>query len=445
MMTKPLRGLALVTVVTAVALLTQVVISVAELTPSTPGKLNALETGETDYGTQAELVVNAGPLEVGRYFFLKPVSSPGLCVSTAGSSRARGVKVQQSACSTSKEYQRIYFRQVGADNYQLAFQHSAQCLRVAGGSLVAGAPMVQDACARTWTAASAGTVFTLIPQGTATPAQYQLKSTTSGMCLKSPNTTGGSQLVQGACTTTARLLWSTTVVPQVAESDANGRWSDVIPLGTTTDPVVAAAAAVRPDGQVVGWSSWGGQVFGGSDSPDQTVTVLFDPTTNASSVSMVTNTVHDMFCPGTSLLDDGRLHVSGGDTEYTDKTSLYDPATGSWEPAAMMTQPRWYSSSVTLADGRVLTLGGNTYSSKDMGDTGNAEIYDSSTNTWAKADGIALAPFMVGQKSLSRANEHIRLLVAPDGRVIATGPTKNMQWISTSGTGAVTPAGTARQ
>ena len=302
--------------------------------------------------------------------------------------------------------------------------------------------MVQDACARTWTAASAGTVFTLIPQGTATPAQYQLKSTTSGMCLKSPNTTGGSQLVQGACTTTARLLWSTTVVPQVAESDANGRWSDVIPLGTTTDPVVAAAAAVRPDGQVVGWSSWGGQVFGGSDSPDQTVTVLFDPTTNASSVSMVTNTVHDMFCPGTSLLDDGRLHVSGGDTEYTDKTSLYDPATGSWEPAAMMTQPRWYSSSVTLADGRVLTLGGNTYSSKDMGDTGNAEIYDSSTNTWAKADGIALAPFMVGQKSLSRANEHIRLLVAPDGRVIATGPTKNMQWISTSGTGAVTPAGT---
>ena len=109
MMTKPLRGLALVTVVTAVALLTQVVISVAELTPSTPGKLNALETGETDYGTQAELVVNAGPLEVGRYFFLKPVSSPGLCVSTAGSSRARGVKVQQSACSTSKEYQRIYF------------------------------------------------------------------------------------------------------------------------------------------------------------------------------------------------------------------------------------------------------------------------------------------------------------------------------------------------
>ena len=133
MTTKPLRALALVTVVTAVALSTQALVSEAELAPTTsredsvekPGQVNALEAAETDYGTETELVLNEGPLEVGRYFYLKPVSSPGLCVATAGASRTRGVKVQQSTCSTSKEYQRIYFRQVGADNYQLAFQHSA--------------------------------------------------------------------------------------------------------------------------------------------------------------------------------------------------------------------------------------------------------------------------------------------------------------------------------
>ena len=69
-------------------------------------------------------------------------------------------------------------------------------------------------------------------------------------------------------------------------------------------------------------------------------------------------------------------------------------ATGSDDDAA-----RWYSTSVTLADGRVLALGGNTYSSQDMGDTGNAEIYSPTTNTWAKADGIALAPFVVRAES----------------------------------------------
>ena len=92
MTTKPLRALALVTVVTAVALSTQALVSEAELAPTTsredsvenPGQVNALEAAETDYGTETELVLNEGPLEVGRYFYLKPVSSPGLCVATAG-------------------------------------------------------------------------------------------------------------------------------------------------------------------------------------------------------------------------------------------------------------------------------------------------------------------------------------------------------------------------
>ena len=90
MMTKPLRGLALVIVVTAVGLSTHALISKAELAPTTelsleyPGQINALGKGETDYGTQTALVVNTGPLEVGRYFYLKSVSSPGLCVATAG-------------------------------------------------------------------------------------------------------------------------------------------------------------------------------------------------------------------------------------------------------------------------------------------------------------------------------------------------------------------------
>jgi galactose oxidase len=386
--------------------------------------------------TARQRALNEGTVGVGRYYLLKPVSGPDLCIDTSSASQAPGAKIVQWACN-GQDNQRIYFRQVAANNYQLAFQHSAQCLRVKGGSLASGALMVQEACARTWSTAAAGTVFTRIPKGATTPTQFQLKSTTSGMCLKSPNGTGGSQLIQAACATTADFLWTTTVVAYVPASDSNGRWSSVIPLGS---PIVPAAAAIRPDGKVLAWSSWSGQVFG-EPGIDQTVTVLFDPTTNGSSVSTVNNTMHDMFCPGTSLLADGRLLVTGGDSIYTDKLSIYNPATSAWQGGAKMTQPRWYNTNVTLADGRVLTLGGNTYSSRDLGSTGNGEIYNPTTNTWTKADGIALAPFVYGQRSISRPNEHIRMFVAPDGRVIATGPTISMQWISTSGTGSVAPAG----
>lgn len=406
------------------------------------GEVDGLKTVPPGSGVSATDALNAGSSDVGRYYLVKPVSSPGLCIDVYNALQASSTKIQQATCSTSKQNQRIYFRQVAANDYQLAFEHSAQCLRINGGSLLSGAPAVQATCARTWTAAAAGTVFTLKPVGTTTPAQFQLKSITSGMCLHSPNTSSGSQLIQTVCATTADFLWTTTTVAYVPASDANGRWSAVIPLGSATNPVAPAAAAIRPDGKIIAWSSWSGEYSGVLSSPDQTVTVLFDPKTNASSVTTVTSTHHDMFCPGTSLLADGRLLVAGGDSLYTDKLSIYNPTASAWQAAALMTQPRWYNSSVTLADGRVLTLGGNTNSSKDFGSTGNGEIYNPATNAWAKTDGIALAPFVTGQPSMSRPNEHIRMFVAPDGRLIATGPTTNMQWISTSGTGSLAPAGT---
>ena len=57
----------------------------------------------------------------------------------------------------------------------------------------------------------------------------------------------------------------------------------------------------------------------------------------------MTNTGHDMFCPGTALLHDGRLLVSGG--ESVAHVSIYDPVAGgvgTWESTHPLAIPRAY-------------------------------------------------------------------------------------------------------
>ena len=71
-----------------------------------------------------------------------------------------------------------------------------------------------------------------------------------------------------------------------------GKW------GPTVDfPLVPAAASVLDNGQVLGWSSYQDATFGGSPG-GITQTFTYTPTTGTVSERTVTNTGHDMFCPG---------------------------------------------------------------------------------------------------------------------------------------------------
>jgi galactose oxidase len=372
----------------------------------------------------------SGSTDDGAYYRLKSVST-GFCVDVSGKSESNGASILQWSCSTG-ENQRWYFRALTGGNYQLQAQHSAKCLRVSGGSTSSGAGFVQDNCARTGTATN-GTIFTLTKVGS-TGNNYQLKVVNGGRCLQSPSSTKGAQLTQTTCGTTSKFLWTLEKQAFVAQSDANGRWSAVVDM----KGVVPISAALRPDRKVMTWASWKGLRFGGTGSLDQTVTALFDPANPTNVVvKTITNTVHNMFCPGTAFLPDGRLLVNGGDDVRTDATSIYDPVTDAWTRGAAMNQQRWYNSSISLPDGRILTLGGN----RTSGASGNGEIYDAVANTWTMADGIALAPLTDGMSADARAMEHPRLSVAPDGRVFASGPSPNMQWYTTDGTGSVSPAG----
>ena len=52
------------------------------------------------------------------------------------------------------------------------------------------------------------------------------------------------------------------------------------------------------------------------------------------------NTGHDMFCPGVSMLHDGRVIVSGG--ESVAHVSIYDAATATWSSQQPLGIPRAY-------------------------------------------------------------------------------------------------------
>jgi galactose oxidase len=193
-----------------------------------------------------------------------------------------------------------------------------------------------------------------------------------------------------------------------------------------------------PNRKVITWASWNAETYGGSDPVDRTYTVLFDPTNpTAPQGSIVTQTAHNMFCPGTAMLADGRLLVNGGDDSKSAVTSIYDYRFNTWTRAASMNQERWYNTSVTLPDGDVFTLGGNRTTRL----SGTGEIWDGSTDTWKWVPGAVMDPVVSGAISVNRAQEHPRLFVTPSGRLFLPGPTPNMQWYDLGNDGSVTSAG----
>lgn len=99
----------------------------------------------------------------------------------------------------------------------------------------------------------------------------------------------------------------------------------------------------------------------------QTQTATLNPNNNQVSQMLVTNTNHDMFCPGISMLGSGDIVVTGGDN--AEKTSIYSPAKGAWLPGPDMNVKRGYQASATLSSGdvrsrtlrTVLLTGSRTY------------------------------------------------------------------------------------
>jgi len=199
-------------------------------------------------------------------------------------------------------------------------------------------------------------------------------------------------------------------------------------------PIVPVAAANLPNGKVITWSAYSPTTFGGDHG--YTYTALFDPNTQTVSNKVVSNTGHDMFCPGTSLLADGRLLVNGGSS--SNKTSIYQPANNTWIASNPMNIARGYQGNATLSSGAVLTLGGS-WSGPVGGKKG--EIWNDGSG-WKLMSGIPIEPFITPDPDgVYRGDNHAWLFAQTNGRVFQAGPGVDMHWIDTNGNGTVTAAG----
>lgn len=206
-----------------------------------------------------------------------------------------------------------------------------------------------------------------------------------------------------------------------------GEWSPTIDF-----PVVPASAALLHDtGRILVWASNRAETFGGATT-GLTYTATYDPKTAVVSQRIVTNTMHDMFCPGLSVDATGRPLVTGGDDAF--KTTIYDPTPDTWIGGPNMKISRGYQSQCTISDGRTFVIGGSW-----SGGTGgkNAEIYSPAANSWTLLPGCPVAPMLTADKQgVYRADNHAWLFAWKGGSVFQAGPSKAMNWYGTAGAGS---------
>jgi hypothetical protein len=138
----------------------------------------------------------------------------------------------------------------------------------------------------------------------------------------------------------------------------------------------------------------------------------------------------NLFCAGHVLLPNGKLFVAGGhELGYVGlrDTRLFDSDLRSWTAGPDMARGRWYPTTTTLPDGRVLIVSGdgirpgpNDPFFVRPSDT-IPEIYDPKTNTLSAMPSagrlMPLYPYM---------------FVAPDGRVADVGPDTTTRLLDTS-------------
>lgn len=209
-----------------------------------------------------------------------------------------------------------------------------------------------------------------------------------------------------------------------------GQWGPTIQF-----PLVPVAASVNPvSGKLLVWAAFSDDTFAIAKS-GMTQTAEYDPATGTVTAATISNTQHDMFCPGIALDFDGRLVVTGGDTAA--KTSVRNATSDTWVAAGEMNIPRGYQSTCTTSNGEIFVIGGSWsggYGGK------NGEIFNGTS--WSLLPGALVKPMLTNDaQGIFRQDNHGWLFGWKNGSVFQAGPSKNMHWYGTTGQGSVTAAG----
>ncbi|MBY0373616.1 MAG: DUF1929 domain-containing protein, partial [Bryobacteraceae bacterium] len=188
----------------------------------------------------------------------------------------------------------------------------------------------------------------------------------------------------------------TVLVTNASNPSVSGQWSPV-----QNWPIVTVHGVLLHTGKVL--------IF---DRPSAGPTArVWDPVTNT--FTAVPNSTTDLFCAGHVSLADGRVLVvggHGGGAPYwgTADVNIFDPVGMTWTLVRSMAFRRWYPTATALPDGRVLAMSGASVAITDYVPT--PEIYDPRNNTWTRLDAAALT-----------MPTYPQMFVLPDGRVANTG------------------------
>jgi hypothetical protein len=192
-------------------------------------------------------------------------------------------------------------------------------------------------------------------------------------------------------------------VNAAADPATTGEWGAPFDLG-----VVGIHSTLLPNGKVL--------LFSSPVSGPGTEAREWDPATGT--VAAVNQPYfRDAFCAGHSLLPDGRLFVSGGHVPNTThveglgvkETDVYDPSTSSWSPGPLLSEARWYPTTVATSDGKVLSFAGQADESTPAA---TVESYDPESNTMSTLPSSA-------DKILP---EYPRMTLLPSGKMFFGGP-----------------------
>lgn len=199
-----------------------------------------------------------------------------------------------------------------------------------------------------------------------------------------------------AATLTALLAASVVLAPgqqAYANPQVSGAWAGIFDW-----PVLPIHLAVLPDGRVLGF---GGQTNGRASGLFNYA--VWDPARGDASaaITKLPNTTNaDFFC-GSVVLDPttGHVLIAGGAmteidhageghvTSYGNQTSnVFRPETGTVAPGPPLSAARWYPTTTTLPDGRVLLQGGSDHN-LGLG-VATPEVYSPASRSWTPLTGI---------------------------------------------------------
>ncbi|KAE8361334.1 galactose oxidase [Aspergillus caelatus] len=224
--------------------------------------------------------------------------------------------------------------------------------------------------------------------------------------------------------------------PSFSGSDFTSQPADKGKWGPSVNfPVVPVAAAMINDTNLLMWSAFRPDTFGGETGI--TFTATWDLSTGTVSQRVVNDTHHDMFCPGLSLDHLGQPVVTGGSSSL--RTSIYNTGTDRWIAASNMQIARGYQSQVTLSNGQIFTIGGSW--SGGQGDKAG-EVYDVANNIWTRLPGCKVEPMLTkDSQGVYRQDNHGWLFAWKQKYVFQAGPSSAMNWYNVDGTGSQQDAG----